>query len=42
MKNEYYQLRGWDVATGLQTRRTLEELELNDIAEDLDRRGLIA
>jgi aldehyde:ferredoxin oxidoreductase len=42
MRDEYYQLRGWDVATGLQTRRTLEELQLNDIAEDLDRRGLIA
>jgi len=42
MRDEYYQLRGWDVATGLQTRQTLEDLELNDIAEDLDRRGLIA
>ena len=26
MKSEYYQLRRWDVATGLQTRRTLEDL----------------
>jgi len=41
LRDEYYQLRGWDVPSGLQTRRTLEELGLNDIAEDLDRRGLI-
>jgi len=42
MRDEYYQLRGWDVATGLQTRRKLEELELKDIADDLEERGLIA
>ncbi|MBW2143847.1 MAG: hypothetical protein JRG75_05560 [Deltaproteobacteria bacterium] len=42
MRDEYYQLRGWDVATGLQTRQKLEDLELKDIADDLDRRGLIA
>jgi len=28
MKDEYYQLRGWDVPTGLQTRKKLEELGL--------------
>ena len=42
MKEEYYQLRGWDPATGLQTRATLEELGLREVAEDLERRGLIA
>ena len=42
MKDEYYQLRGWDTATGLQTKAKLEELELQDVAEDLERRGLIA
>jgi aldehyde:ferredoxin oxidoreductase len=42
MKSEYYQLRQWDVATGLQTRAKLEELGLKDIAEDLEQRGLIA
>ena len=42
MKDEYYELRRWDVATGLQTRATLEELELEDVAQDLGQRGLIA
>jgi aldehyde:ferredoxin oxidoreductase len=40
-KDEYYQLRQWDVATGLQTRAKLEELGLKDIAHDLERRGLL-
>ena len=42
MKDEYYQLRRWDVATGLQTKATLEELELEDVAQDLEQRELIA
>jgi len=42
MKDEYYQLRGWDVATGLQTRETLEKAGLSDVAQDLDQRGLLA
>jgi len=42
MKDEYYQLRGWDVATGLQTREKLQELGLEDVTDDLERRGLIA
>jgi aldehyde:ferredoxin oxidoreductase len=41
MKGEYYQLRGWDVTTGLQTRAKMEDLGLEDIAEGLERRGLI-
>ena len=41
VKDEYYQLRGWGVATGLQTKAKLEELELADIARDLETRGLI-
>jgi aldehyde:ferredoxin oxidoreductase len=41
MKDEYYRLRGWDVATGLQTNLNLKTLELDDIADDLGRRGLI-
>jgi len=41
MKDEYYQLRGWDVATGLQTRTKLEELGLQEIAQDLEQRGLV-
>jgi aldehyde:ferredoxin oxidoreductase len=31
MKDEYYLLRGWDVATGIPTRTKLEELDLGDI-----------
>jgi len=42
MKDEYYQLRQWDVGTGLQTRERLEELGLKDIADDLEHRGLVA
>jgi aldehyde:ferredoxin oxidoreductase len=42
MKDEYYGLRHWDVATGLQTRGKLEDLELEDIAQDLEQRGLVA
>ena len=41
MKDEYYQLRGWDVATGLQTKAKLKELGLQDIAQDLAPRGQI-
>ncbi|MFC1994420.1 aldehyde ferredoxin oxidoreductase N-terminal domain-containing protein [Chloroflexota bacterium] len=40
MKDEYYQLRGWDVASGLQTEAKLKELGLDDIAEDLVQREL--
>jgi aldehyde:ferredoxin oxidoreductase len=42
MKDEYYQLRRWDVATGLQTRAQLEDVGLKDVAQDLERRGLVA
>jgi aldehyde:ferredoxin oxidoreductase len=42
MKDEYYGLRGWDAATGLQTRASLEKLDLKDVADDLERRGLLA
>ncbi|MBI4295230.1 MAG: hypothetical protein HY669_03585 [Chloroflexi bacterium] len=41
MKGEYYNLRGWDVATGLQTRAKLEELGLAEVARDLEQRGLV-
>ena len=40
LKGEYYQLRGWDVTSGLQTRKKLEELGLRDIVDDLEHRGL--
>lgn len=42
MKDEYYQFRGWDVATGLQKKTRLQELGLGEIAEDLEQRELIA
>ncbi|MBI4285000.1 MAG: hypothetical protein HY670_03745 [Chloroflexi bacterium] len=42
MKDEYYELRGWDVKTGRQTRATLERLQLKDIANGLAGKGLLA
>lgn len=41
MRNEYYQLRGWDVAMGVQTKEQLGRLGLEDITRDLEQRGLI-
>jgi aldehyde:ferredoxin oxidoreductase len=41
LKDEYYNLRDWDISTGLQTRAKLEELGLGDIVSDLARRGLL-
>jgi len=40
MKGEYYQLRGWDVASGLQTKTKLEKLDLHEVAQELGPRGL--
>jgi len=39
MLDEYYERRGWDVKTGLQTKAKLEELGLKDIADELERMG---
>lgn len=36
MKDDYYQLLGWDVPTGLPTRSTLEKFGLSDVADRLD------
>jgi aldehyde:ferredoxin oxidoreductase len=41
MKDEYYTLRGWDTVTGLPTKARLEELQLGDVAADLQKRGLV-
>ena len=38
--DEYYTLRGWDVATGRPTAAKLRELGLADVAEGLTRLGL--
>ena len=40
MKDEYYRLRGWDVATGLPTNGKLEQIDLKDIALVLKKDGL--
>ena len=41
VKDEFYQIRGWDVATGLQTKDKLEELGLSDVAQRLEGEGLL-
>ena len=33
--NRYYELRGWDVKTGVPTQGKLRELQLNDVADNL-------
>ncbi len=35
MKDEYYEKRGWDKATGIPTREKLEELGLKDVAAEV-------
>jgi aldehyde:ferredoxin oxidoreductase len=42
MKDEFYQIRGWDVATGFQTRANLEDLALGDVADVMEREGYLA
>ena len=42
MKDEYYELRGWDVPSGKQTRSLLENLGLGQVADELEGRGLLA
>jgi len=42
MKDEYYEIRGWDVSTGLQTRAQLEKLDLEEISHTLEGEGLLA
>lgn len=39
-KVEYYKLRGWDVETGIPTRKRLEELGLKDVADKLEANGI--
>jgi aldehyde:ferredoxin oxidoreductase len=39
MLEDYYAMRGWDVNTGIPTRETLEKLNLQDVADDLQRLG---
>lgn len=39
MLDEYYEVRGWDLETGIPKREKLEELGLHDVAEELQRLG---
>jgi len=41
MLDEYYEYRGWDRENGLQTRAKLEELGLKDIAQVLEKEGVV-
>jgi hypothetical protein len=42
LREEYYQLRGWDVKTGLQTREGLVAMDLPEVAAELEAAGLLA
>jgi aldehyde:ferredoxin oxidoreductase len=37
MKDEYYELRGWDIRTGIPSPELLLKLDLPDIAEDMNK-----
>jgi len=39
MLEEYYKVRGWDQRTGMPTRRALEKVGLNTIADELEKMG---
>jgi len=41
MFDDYYDERGWDIEKGIPTRQKLEDLDLNDVATDLEKRGHI-
>jgi aldehyde:ferredoxin oxidoreductase len=39
MKNEYYAAMAWDIKSGVPTRKTLEAMDLSDVASDLEKMG---
>jgi aldehyde:ferredoxin oxidoreductase len=41
MKDRYYELRGWNLASGVPTRTTLESFGLEDVADELEREGVL-
>ena len=41
LKDEYYELRGWDITSGLPTEKGFKELGLEDIATGLKERDLL-
>jgi aldehyde:ferredoxin oxidoreductase len=42
MKDEYYSLRNWDVATGFPNRSALDGLDLKEIADDMEKQEMLA
>jgi aldehyde:ferredoxin oxidoreductase len=42
MKDEYYRMRGWDAASGLQTRQCLQKLGLGFLCQAMEKAGLLA
>ncbi|MFC1914973.1 aldehyde ferredoxin oxidoreductase family protein [Chloroflexota bacterium] len=42
MKDRYYQLRGWNIANGVPTRKTLEQYGMKYVADDLQRLGMLS
>ncbi len=42
MLDDYYKGRGWDVKTGLQTRKKLEQLGMQEVADVLAKEGALA
>ena len=41
MKDEYYLLRGWDVESGMQTKKKLHELGMDFLSSELERKNLL-
>ena len=41
MKDEYYLLRGWDVASGMQTKGKLQKLGLDFLLDEMEKGGLL-
>ena len=42
MLEEYYLYQGLDVETAIPTRKTLEELDLKEVADELEQRGILS
>jgi len=40
-KTEYFKFEGWDPSSGWPTRRTLEEMELRQVADELHTKGML-
>ena len=41
MLEDYYEESGWDIEKGIPTKKKLEDLDLKDVATDLEKGGLI-